>query len=293
MPAPVTASVADLRTGQPCQISRASAAIASLLGSIRLNTLPAVSWGRDEIVWTDSRLRENTLRANRYGFVLHRRRRTGAADDNILRGVPQNHPAAPVIENAVASLCDALSHGRPVHTWHQDYGLESIVTWTDEYGQQPGISCHGGRIHTKPTVLWRPHVTDTEGHLNTVYNGNRPAPANGCAPPPPEGAQTSAETHRRAMELATQAFMARMTATPEESVPLFEQALKLEMAAIRQINSSVEPSWSVLHRSARWMAVHCRQYDTAASLANQALAGDPPADIRAELHTLLDAARRR
>ena len=221
MPAPVTASVADLRTGPASEISRASAAIASLLGSLRRQTPPAVCWGPDEIVWTDNRLRENTLRANRYDFVLHRRQRNGAADDNVSRGVPQNHPATPVIENAVASLYDALSHGRPVHTWHRDYGLESLVTWTDEHGKQPGIGCHGGRICTKPEVLWRPHTTEPEGHLNAIQTKNEPTSPNEGIPAPPESEQTCAETHRQAMELATQAFMTRMTDTPETSVPLF------------------------------------------------------------------------
>ena len=169
MPAPVTASVAQATTGRPSQISRVSDAIGSLLGSARCRTQPAVSWNRDQIVWTDNRLRENTLRTNRYGFVLHHRQRTGAAADNLYHGVPRNHPAAPVIENAVASLCDALSHGRPVHTWNQGYGTESLVTWTDEYGNHPGISYHSGRICTSPEVPWRPHMADPEGHLNAVH----------------------------------------------------------------------------------------------------------------------------
>lgn len=169
MPIRVTASVADLRTGPPSQISRASDAIADLLGSLWRQTTHPISWGRDQIVWTDNRLRENTLRANRYGFVLHRRQRTGAADDNIMHGVPQNHPAAPVIENAVASLCDALSHGRPVHTWHRDYGHESLVTWTDEYGNHPGISYQSGRTCTSSEVPWRPHIDEPEGHLHAVH----------------------------------------------------------------------------------------------------------------------------
>ena len=77
---------------------------------------------------------------------------------------------------------------------------------------------------------------------------------------------------------------------PDSAVPLFAQALELELAAIRQLESPAEPTWSVLHRSAGWMAVHCGQHDTAIRLATTALAGNPPADIADELQTLLAAA---
>lgn len=102
---------------------------------------------------------------------------------------------------------------------------------------------------------------------------------------------TAEDSHRYAMDLAAQGFMAQMSATPNEAILLFEQALALELAAIRQLPEPLEPTWSILHRSAGWMAYHCRRYDTAAELAGTALAGNPPADVAAELQHLLDVAR--
>ena len=102
---------------------------------------------------------------------------------------------------------------------------------------------------------------------------------------------TAQELHREAMSLAAQGFMAQMSNTPNDAVPLFEQALERELAAIGQLAEPVEPTWSVLHRSAGWMAIHCRRYDTAAELAETALAGKPLADVEDELRALLATAR--
>ena len=124
--------------------------------------------------------------------------------------------------------------------------------------------------------------TDRENDLRTAAAENQTGPS---AP-----AQTVQDIHRQAMNLAAQGFVAQMSSTPESAVPLFAQALELELATIRQLKAPVEPTWSVLHRSADWMAVHCGQHDTAIRLATTALAGNPPADIADELRTLLAAA---
>lgn len=111
-------------------------------------------------------------------------------------------------------------------------------------------------------------------------------------PTPSEAPMPTAEdSHRYAMALAAQGFMAQMSDRPNNAVPLFRQALELELAAIGQLTEPVEPTWSVLHRSAGWMAFHCREYDTAADLAETALAGNPPTEIADELMALLAAAR--
>ena len=130
-------------------------------------------------------------------------------------------------------------------------------------------------------------------------NGNNPGEQNRNATAgnpqfpqyPLSHTRTAQELHRDAMNLAAQGFMAQMRNLPHNAVLLFEQALERELAAIGQLAEPVEPTWSVLHRSAGWMAFHCRQYDTAAHLAHIALAGNPPADIEDELRTLLDAVR--
>ena len=97
---------------------------------------------------------------------------------------------------------------------------------------------------------------------------------------------TSRDFHHRAMGFAVQGFMAQMGPDPDAAVPLFEQALEWELAAIAELPELVEPTYSVLHRSAGWMAFHCRQFRRAEQLASKALAGEPPADIAAELRDL-------
>lgn len=97
---------------------------------------------------------------------------------------------------------------------------------------------------------------------------------------------TPRDLHRSAMDFAVQGFMAQMSPDPDAAIPLFEQALELELAAIAALPEIVEPTYSVLHRSAGWMAVHCRQFRQAERLACIALAGEPSADIAAELRDL-------
>ena len=99
---------------------------------------------------------------------------------------------------------------------------------------------------------------------------------------------TPQDLHRSAMDFAGQGFMAHMSPDPDAAVPLFEQALEWELAAIAELPELVEPTYSVLHRSAGWMAFHCRQFRRAEQLACKALAGEPPAGIAAELRDLLE-----
>ena len=99
---------------------------------------------------------------------------------------------------------------------------------------------------------------------------------------------TPRDIHRSAMDFAGQGFMAQMGPDPDAAIPLFEQAMELEMAAIAALPEPIEPTYSVLHRSAGWMAFHCRQFRQAERLACRGLAGAPPDDIAAELRDLLE-----
>ena len=94
------------------------------------------------------------------------------------------------------------------------------------------------------------------------------------------------DLHRRAMDFAAQGFMAQMGEEPESAVNLFEEALELELAAIAELREPVEPTNSVLHRSAGWMAVHCGKFRQAEQLASRALGGEPPEAIAEELRGL-------
>ncbi len=94
--------------------------------------------------------------------------------------------------------------------------------------------------------------------------------------------------HRQAMDLAGQGLLAQMGKRPESAISLFEEALDLELAAIAELREPLEPTHSVLHRSAGWMAFHSHQYRKAEQLACRALAGDPPSEIADELRGLLE-----
>lgn len=93
--------------------------------------------------------------------------------------------------------------------------------------------------------------------------------------------------HHQAINHAARGFMEQMQGAIESASRHFEQALELELAAIGELTEPVEPTHSVLHRSAGWMAFHCGQYRKAEQLATFALAKEPPPEIAHELRELL------
>ena len=93
--------------------------------------------------------------------------------------------------------------------------------------------------------------------------------------------------HNRAMDLTEHALLARRRGDNEAALPLFEQALEYEVAAIESMDEYIEPTFSVLHRSAGTLALDCNQLRRAEKLAATALAKDPPPEITAELRDLL------
>ena len=95
--------------------------------------------------------------------------------------------------------------------------------------------------------------------------------------------------HNKAMEFAERAFMVRVQGNTEESTKLFEKALEYELAAIAQleVEGRIEPTNSVLHRSAATLALDCNQPRKAEQIATKALAQDPPQEIADELRELL------
>ena len=69
-----------------------------------------------------------------------------------------------------------------------------------------------------------------------------------------------------------------------------ERALDLELKALAEITESIDQdglTWSVLHRSAGWLALDCNRPRLAEQLACKALAGDPHPEIAEELRDLL------
>ena len=102
---------------------------------------------------------------------------------------------------------------------------------------------------------------------------------------------TTPNSHNQAMDLVEIAILERTRGHDEKAVQLYAEALELELVAIRELDARgerAEPTWSVLHRSAGWMAFNSNQFRRAEKLASKALAGDPHPEIAEELRDLLE-----
>ena len=99
------------------------------------------------------------------------------------------------------------------------------------------------------------------------------------------------ELHDAAMELAHFAMLARSQGNDDAAATLFQEALQKELAAINELEllgRVVEPTYSVLHRSAGTLALNCNEHRLAERLVAKALAGEPPHEIAEELRDLLE-----
>ena len=101
------------------------------------------------------------------------------------------------------------------------------------------------------------------------------------------------ELHDKAMEKTFFADLERRRGNANAAMKLFEQALDLELKAIAQMAEPTEPTHSILHRSAGWLALDCNRPRKAEWLAANALAHEPPPEIAEELRDLLKHARSR
>ena len=101
------------------------------------------------------------------------------------------------------------------------------------------------------------------------------------------------QEHRLAMDFAEEAFLARLRGDHQSSVQLAGQALQHEKAAARLVadDLDLEPTRSVLHRSAASLALQAREYREAERLIATGLAGNPPPEIADELRELYDHVR--
>ena len=100
--------------------------------------------------------------------------------------------------------------------------------------------------------------------------------------------------HNQAMDLVEAAIGERSRGNGEKTARLYAEALELELAAIGELDKQgerVEPTWSILHRSAGWMAFNSGQLGLAERLAGKALAGNPHPEIAEELRDLLEQVR--
>ena len=100
------------------------------------------------------------------------------------------------------------------------------------------------------------------------------------------------DLHNEAMEYAGHAFIARMRGNEEDAQTLFEEAFNKESAAIAALEEGerTEPWYSVLHRSAAWLALDCNRIRDSERFAAAALAKDPHPEIAQELREVLKQA---
>ena len=93
--------------------------------------------------------------------------------------------------------------------------------------------------------------------------------------------------HDDAMEYADEAFLAKKRGEIENAQALFRKAFEYEAEAARLVaTTDIEPTRSVLHRSAATLALDCGEIREAEKLVAVALAGDPPDEIADELRDL-------
>ena len=98
------------------------------------------------------------------------------------------------------------------------------------------------------------------------------------------------DLHEKAMEFYDEGFFARRDGKNNLAKENFRKALELEVQAAEMLKDKleIEPSRSVLYRSAASMAMSCEEYRQAEKLIATALAGNPPEEIAEELRDLLE-----
>jgi len=92
------------------------------------------------------------------------------------------------------------------------------------------------------------------------------------------------------MELAGEAAARRRLGLHDQAIKLTRQAYELERDAAREVENQLElePTRSVLHRSAASLALECDEFREAERLIGRALSGSPPDEIAEELRDLLE-----
>ncbi len=97
------------------------------------------------------------------------------------------------------------------------------------------------------------------------------------------------QLHQEAMELAEQATISRFQEDFAEADRLIRAAFEKERDAALSIAGQLdlEPSRSVLLRSAATLALECHELREAERLASRALVGEPPTEIALELREIL------
>jgi hypothetical protein len=98
------------------------------------------------------------------------------------------------------------------------------------------------------------------------------------------------DLHHEAMQLADAADRLRQEGDEISARQMLRQAFDKEREAAEQTsaNVSLEPTRSILHRSAASLALECGDLREAERLIAVALSGEPPDEIAEELRDLLE-----
>lgn len=103
--------------------------------------------------------------------------------------------------------------------------------------------------------------------------------------------KAASDFHDKAMDLAELALLERIKGNLKSASALFEQALENELAAIDALEEPIEPTFSVLHRSAGTLALDCKRYRKAERIVATALARGAHPAIEHELREVLEQAQ--
>lgn len=98
------------------------------------------------------------------------------------------------------------------------------------------------------------------------------------------------DLHQQAMEFCDKAFLAKRQNDSVSALAFSQKALELEVKAAEVLreNFDVEPTRSILYRSAASIAVDCDELRKAEQLISVALIGNPPDEVAEELRDLLE-----
>jgi hypothetical protein len=96
--------------------------------------------------------------------------------------------------------------------------------------------------------------------------------------------------HSQAMEIADAAFIAKRKGNYEEAKQLAKESFEYERDAALLLleNIEIEPTRSILFRSAACLALDAEEYNQASIMIRHGLSGNPPDEIKQELDELLE-----
>ena len=102
------------------------------------------------------------------------------------------------------------------------------------------------------------------------------------------------QVHDKAMLLSQDAFVLAAYGKEDEAIPLYIQAFELEReAALSLLNrDDLEPTRSILFRSAAALAKKCHKYRDSEKMIGHGLAGNPPDYVAEQMREIYDDIRK-